>query len=347
MLFQLPVVRKLLILDVITALLALAFYLSVDSSPNLSLYLSAALVLVTINLFTIYLAIQRQLSCIEKRLFAHLDKEHQPVLNSHPLDNVYKGVQLLLDIINEQSQHLSALNEEQKQNHKQLDQVESAYKAKVNQRHSSISALNNSLDQLITTVEQLTDDTARSSHNTTEITNDLSNSYNNMVGAANATKDDAIFIRGFKGQIQELGNSVATINSLALEINDISDQTNLLALNASIEAARAGEQGRGFAVVADEVRNLAARARKSSSKIEQSIESVIKQAEECSVGIERISSHVDLAVEYNTAETQSMKGIFDRLKAVNEDLYQLSTITEEQRALLNLAQQDVASLQSV
>ncbi|MGQ9536841.1 MAG: methyl-accepting chemotaxis protein [Actinomycetota bacterium] len=99
-------------------------------------------------------------------------------------------------------------------------------------------------------------------------------------GAAEAVLEASA---GLEERFMQIGIIVDVITSVA-------DQTNLLALNAAIEAARAGEQGRGFAVVAEEVRNLAENSRKSAEQIANLIR-------EIEVGVNRMRSSIDAAIE--------------------------------------------------
>lgn len=84
-------------------------------------------------------------------------------------------------------------------------------------------------------------------------------------------------MKGINDSSRRIADITSTIDSIAF-------QTNILALNAAVEAARAGEQGRGFAVVAGEVRLLAQRAADAAREIKQliaaSVENVAKGAEQ-------------------------------------------------------------------
>lgn len=69
---------------------------------------------------------------------------------------------------------------------------------------------------------------------------------------------------------------VEKIKNLTAAILQISSQTNLLALNAAIESARAGEVGRGFSVVADQIRKLAEDSNVTANEIQLTVNSVFK-----------------------------------------------------------------------
>lgn len=77
--------------------------------------------------------------------------------------------------------------------------------------------------------------------------------------------------------VESLRDHAVSVSDLVKSVREIAEQTNLLALNAAIEAARAGESGRGFSVVADEVRNLAGRASRATSEIDEVIESIVSE----------------------------------------------------------------------
>ena len=86
----------------------------------------------------------------------------------------------------------------------------------------------------------------------------------------------------------ERSKAVEQINSLTMEIINITDQTSLLALNASIEAARAGEAGKGFAVVASEIGSLADNSARAAEGIQRVSQEVIHAVNELATESEQM-----------------------------------------------------------
>ncbi len=100
------------------------------------------------------------------------------------------------------------------------------------------------------------------------------------------------------------------VDSILVQINDISRKTNLLALNASIEAARAGEHGLGFAVVAHEIRELSEQVNEETSAITKIVKNINGH-----------SSNVSKSIQGNletykaqTKATESVKQVFQGIK---------------------------------
>ena len=85
-----------------------------------------------------------------------------------------------------------------------------------------------------------------------------------LQGISNSVEETASVIEALAGKSQEIGHITEVIT-------EITQKTNLLALNAAIIAAQAGEHGQSFGVVAEEVRTLAQEAADSTTAIENII----------------------------------------------------------------------------
>lgn len=169
--------------------------------------------------------------------------------------------------------------------------------------------------------------------------------------------------------VMELSTLTKTIGEIMTFLDDISERTNLLALNASIEAARAGNVGRGFAVVADEVRNLATQSKDSSNHVKDALKGIegkvaqtthlvvksnqlleeqsvavnktyeslnlmINDLKEISVGLEQVNSRIELMTQYKDEMIKKMENI----ACVNEGnaaaVEEVNALSEEQHSIV-------------
>lgn len=251
-----------------------------------------------------------------------IDKQVQEQIES--LKSQQQDYQLQIDTLKEQQHSLHSQLDASNARIEELQAKEHSEKIEQTARSNEFYSLSDDLGHQLQTL----------SEQSVTVEDNIAKRVKNITFSADATKDDATFIHGFKGKIEQLGERIKAISSLTCDINDISDQTNLLALNAAIEAARAGEYGRGFAVVADEVRNLSTRARDSSAKIEESIGAIVADTQECTVSIERISTHVDSAEVANFAEKEAIKTLQTEMTQLSSQIVHLKELGEQQLMLM-------------
>lgn len=169
--------------------------------------------------------------------------------------------------------------------------------------------------------------------------------------------------------IMDLSTLTKTIEEIMTFLDDVSERTNLLALNASIEAARAGNVGRGFAVVADEVRNLATQSKESSNHVREALKGIegkvtqttklviksnqlleeqsvavdktygslnlmINDLKEMSVGLEQVNSRIELMTHYKNEMIKKMENIASVSEGNAAAVEEANALSEEQHSIV-------------
>lgn len=219
--------------------------------------------------------------------------------------------------------------------------------------HTTVSGVANSVAQLTTVADHMTDVTKRTHEGvhqqqiaTEDVTRailELSKGTDRMEAHAHATSnaaeeasreseagrkvveeailsinDLATHVDRGATVIQTLSKNAENIGGILDVIREIANQTNLLALNAAIESARAGEHGRGFAVVADEVRTLAQRTQDSTTEINKLIEELQSVAKNAVVVMNEGSNQGQNTVERAARVTQSLEKVNQSIVHINK-----------------------------
>ena len=129
--------------------------------------------------------------------------------------------------------------------------------------------------------------------------------------------------REFGTVLNELAGSAKEIGVVVDLIYDISEQTNMLALNASIEAASAGDAGKGFAVVASEIKNLAHKAVRATSNIEEKVQEIQDKSAEASSVADKVFELVARIYEVNLGIAHAIDDQRESTQRVSQSMGQV------------------------
>ena len=196
---------------------------------------------------------------------------------------------------------------------------------------------NESLESMVTTVNQLEASIREISSVTSESFEESKSASQFSTQGVQAIVENQTRLQSLEQTLNanetsmvELDKRVKQIREMVDLISGIAENTNLLALNAAIEAARAGEQGRGFAVVADEVRKLASDTSHQTTNIRERMNQLVAAAERSRLAVSESRVEMGNALESSELVKTTFSDIEQAVDHIRARVEQISVATEEQ-----------------
>ena len=229
----------------------------------------------------------------------------------------------------------NALKKMVKRNHHSLSNInESAYQVMTSssQVASASEALAQGSTEQASAIEEITVSISDIAVKTKENAQQANNAEKLMVNVITDVNNENDKMKEMISAMDEINKSSESISKIIKVIDDIAFQTNILALNAAVEAARAGEVGKGFAVVAEEVRNLAAKSSQAAAETAELIETSIRKVE---VGSKIADETAKSLVAMTGAIKETEKIVCGIAEASN---YQATAIAQVDKAIEQVSQ---------
>jgi methyl-accepting chemotaxis protein len=134
--------------------------------------------------------------------------------------------------------------------------------------------------------------------------------------------------------LRQLLEQSASIDEIAVTVEDLAEQSNVLAINATIEAASAGEAGRPFRVIAVEMRELAVASRTATGRVREMLLEIARAAERSRATTASGHQSAEVAVERARGATRAIEGLSSTVTAFVETASGIAASAREQASAI-------------
>lgn len=194
---------------------------------------------------------------------------------------------------------------------------------------NAVSAATNETDAFVTNMQEFKEAISRSSEMIKATNEAAINGAADMTNATEMMNTIRESVENTANVVEDLGESLKSIDQFVVTVAEIASQTNLLSLNASIEAARAGEMGKGFAVVASEISKLADESNQAAQKINELIAGIMKNSQEAVAAMRQGADEVVNGSELVNEAGGTFNNIVTMVNSISEESNTMSSIVEQ------------------
>lgn len=198
---------------------------------------------------------------------------------------------------------------------KLLDEGTEITQGAIDRINDTITDLNNHINTMNTSHKQTGDSVVKMTNAIQSVASSTKAEQELLKTLAATSTDGRKQLSSLIENIQEVEESISSIQGMLAVIDNIASQTNLLAMNAAIEAAHAGNVGKGFAVVAEEIRKLADNSAKNSREINEHLRNV--------------TDHISSVSEESTKTDGSFKHIEEKINLSVQSFEEITKTTED------------------
>lgn len=235
-----------------------------------------------------------------------------------------------------------------------LDQVTVQLAAAAKTTNQVMRGQQSETDMVATAITEMGATIQEIAANTENTANTAETSNQNALIGQQQVSETVQHIQALASRLQQASSATAelerdsvSIGSVLDVIRAIAEQTNLLALNAAIEAARAGDQGRGFAVVADEVRTLAQRTQQSTTEIEGIIKNLQHKTKDIAKVMLACRDDGMQSAEQAGSASQLLQQITGDISRIMDMTTQIATAIEEQSSVAAEVNRNVVKIRDM